>query len=355
MLVRVSLQFGTLALAFQDAVSRDGILMSSTRYWLFGIFLIALAGLACNAIGGTEPAPDKAPTVRLIQSLETVYYRVQGLTTEEIFHSVEAQGPELEGLGEGKFASGLTEDQSSFKWEFLSYDAHCDLDFVEISINLVVTLPEHLEAHRLSAEQAVRWQAFAEEVAVHEQQHVDIHLERMASFKSTLETFPTRFTDCKTLSSRIELAWEVERALDEQQQEAFHQSEEQRTQRLTRPIQNRVDINQEELSRLRRLSDDLSAQTRELRAAIAELEAQSRPLMQEMESIQARYPSLTLPSSIFETFQRLLNEWNTLNGQRNALVEQINLQVELRNQTIDTANELVEETNLLLEEIAWLS
>ena len=295
------------------------------------------------------------PEVRFTTSVETVYYNVQGRTTQEIFNSVEEDGPEFEGLGDGKFASGLTEDQSSFKWEFLEFNTHCELELVEISVNLVVTLPEHAEPEALSAEQSARWQAFAAEVAVHEQRHVDIHLDRMASFKSTIETFSTRFSDCETLGSRVELAWEAERALDEQQQEAFHQSEEQRTQRVTRPIQEQVDINQEALARLKQQLNQLSTETGQRTSTIAELEARAEPFLRGMESIRRQYPSLMLPPDVFESFQRLQDEWNDLNDQRTALVEEINRQVTLRNQTVDAINRLVEETNLLLEDIAWLS
>lgn len=293
--------------------------------------------------------------MHLNTSLETVYYSVQGFTTREIFDSVESDGPELEGLGDGKFASGLTEDQSSFKWEFLEYSSHCNLDIVEISVNLVVTLPEHAAPEGLSPEQAARWQTFAEEVAIHEQRHVDIHLERMASFKSTIETFSRRFSDCDALDSKIELAWEAERALDEQQQEEFHQSEEQRIERITRPTRNQIDLNEEEMLRIQSLLDTGSQEVRRLRSDIAIIEGQARPFMEAMEAIQGQYPLLNLPPVVFEEFQDLLNEWNTLNDQRNVIVDEINQRVQLRNEYVEAINLLAEETNLLLEEIAWLS
>jgi predicted secreted Zn-dependent protease len=329
--------------------------MIATRIWLFSVLALTFAAIACTGFKGTESALDSVPEVRLNTSLDTVYYSVRGLTTEEIFNSVEVDGPELEGLGDGKFASGLTEDISSFKWEFLKYESYCDLEVVEISVSLVITLPEHVDPGALSAEQSARWLAFAEEVAVHEQQHVDIHIDRMKSFKSTIETFSTRFSDCDTLGSRIELAWEVERALDEQQQEEFHLSEEVRTHRVTQPIQERVDRNQAEMARLHQLINDRSTEIQNLRSATAEVGVQSESFMQGMNAIQKEYPSLALPPDVFVTFQNLLGEWNSLNEQRNAFVEEINQQVTLRNQTVDAVNLLVGETNLLLEEIAWLS
>ena len=329
--------------------------MIATRIWLFSALALTLAAIGCTGFRGAESALDSVPEVHLNTSLDTVYYSVRGLTTEEIFNSVEVDGPELEGLGDGKFASGLTVDKSSFKWEFLEYDSYCDLEVVEISVNLVVTLPEHVDPGTLSAEQSSRWLTFAEEVAVHEQHHVDIHIDRMKSFKSTIETFSTRFSDCGTLGSRIELAWEVERALDEQQQEEFHLSEEVRTHRVTQPIQERVDRNQAEMARLEQLLTDMSAEIRNLRSAIAEVGVQSDSFMQGMKAIQKEYPSLTLPPDVFVTFQNMLGEWNSLNELRNDLVKELNQQIDLRNQSVGAVNLLVGETNLLLEEIAWLS
>lgn len=328
---------------------------TSTRPWPLAVLALALAGFACTGAGGSGPSSAGAPEVRLTTSLETVYYKVDGLTTKEIFNSVEADGPELDGLAEGKLASGLTEDESSFQWEFVEYSAYCELEFVEIRVNLVVTLPEHAHPEALSVGQSARWRAFAEEVAAHEQRHVDIHLERMTSFKATLEGFPARFSDCDALASRVELAWDVERDLDEQQQEAFHRSEEQRTQLVTGPFRGQVDVNQGELDRLDRRLDQLSAETQELKSLVVGIEGQAGPLMQGMESIRREYPSLTLPTDVFETFQRLLSEWNRLNDRRNDLIAEINGLVALRNQAVAEINMLVEETNLLLEEIAWLS
>ena len=337
---------------YQRHMRRD---MTPTRTWPLAVLALALAAFACTGAGGTGPFSDGAPKVRLTTSLETVYYNVEGRTTKEIFNSVEANGPELEGLTEGKFASGLTEDESSFKWEFLQYTAYCELESVDIRVNLVMTLPEHADPDALSAGQSARWRTFAEEVAAHEQRHVDIHLERMASFKTTIETFPARFSDCDTLGSVIELAWDVERDFDDQQQEAFHRSEEELTQRVTQPLQEQVDINQGELARLERMRSQQSVETGELKSAVAEIEERAEPFMQGMESIRRSYPGLALPPDVYDRFQRLLSEWNGLNDQRNTLVEEINRLVALHNQTVGEINRLVEETNRLLEDLAWLS
>jgi predicted secreted Zn-dependent protease len=329
--------------------------MSITRTWVIAALTLVLAVVACTTPSGGESASTNAPEVTLNTNLETVYYRVQGLTTREIFESVKAVGPELDDLEDGKFASGLTGDQSSFKWEFLEFSGHCDLDIVEISVNLVVTLPEHAEPEALSAEQAARWGAFARGVAIHEQHHVDIHLNRMASFKSMIETFSRRFSDCDALGARIELAWDAERALDEEQQEEFHRSEEQRTALNTRAMRQRVDMIGAEMSRIQAELDASAQKSRQLRADIAILEAQADPLMHAMEDIQRRHPLLNLPPREFEEFQNLLDEWNILNDQRNVLVNEINEHVTLRNEYLETINRLVEETNLQLEEIAWIS
>ena len=165
--------------------------------------------------------------IRLTTSLDTVYYIVSGETTEEIFDSVKANGPDAEAQVEGRITAGLAESDRSYNFEYLDLGAYCELQSADINMRLVVTLPSHQDTSALSDIQLTRWQGFAEGVAIHEQHHVDIYTERIESFKNRLESLPEQFSNCDLLRSSIATAWELESALDEQEQAAFHQSEEQ--------------------------------------------------------------------------------------------------------------------------------
>jgi predicted secreted Zn-dependent protease len=57
--------------------------------------------------------------IDLTISMDTVYYDVSGVTTEEIFDSIRANGPDYDVGIESKFASGLTHAEPSYQLEFL--------------------------------------------------------------------------------------------------------------------------------------------------------------------------------------------------------------------------------------------
>jgi predicted secreted Zn-dependent protease len=55
-----------------------------------------------------------------------------------------------------------------------------------ITLNLVVTLPQHDQLNELSQDIRTNWQRFAARVAAHEQRHVDIYLNGAKTMSGTL-------------------------------------------------------------------------------------------------------------------------------------------------------------------------
>ena len=293
------------------------------------------------------------PSVRLTHSLNTVYYPITGTTTRDIFDSVEANGPDLGQVLEGRFTSGLTESESSYEIEFLNHGESCELQSVVISLDLVVTLPEHSDPSSLSGLQLRRWQDFAEGVAVHEQTHVDIFIEGTEAFKNGVEHLPERFSDCDALKASVSPIWELESIVTDQKQERFHESEELLSQRLRGPVQQHIDDNELELAELQDELTRVSSEIDELELQIDGIDGSMQPYDARIAAIEDQYPDLVLPSDTFDEYERLQEEWNGLNDLRNGFVTQVNALVERHNRIIEDFNQLTKQTNQLIEELAW--
>ena len=308
---------------------------------------------------GTSPetrtsSQTNPPSVRLILSLDTVYYPVTGTTTQDIFDSVERNGPEVDEVSQGHFASGLTESESSYQIEFLDRGESCELQSAVINLSLVVTLPQHSSTSSLSNLQLGRWQDFAEGVAVHEQNHVDIHIDRIEAFKKRLESLSEKFSDCDSLESSAASAQGVERSLNDREQEAFHESEEQLSQRLREPVQRQINENELRLAELRDELTLVSLEIEEFEVQIDDVERSMQPYDAKISAMRDQYPDLLLPPDAFDEYERLLGGWNRLNDLRNGLITHVKALVEQHNRTVQELNRLTEQTNQIIGELAWL-
>ena len=286
--------------------------------------------------------------------MSTVYYSVTGTTTEEIFDSVESNGPDVAEETEGHFTSGLAESDSSYKIELLDYGESCELQSAVINLDLVVTLPQHSAPSSLSNLQLRRWEEFAEGVAVHEQIHVDIYTEGAEAFKNGVEHLGERFSDCDALEASVSSIWEVETILTDQKQERFHESEEQLSQRLREPARQQIDHNELEMAALQDELTQVSSEIDELKLQIDDIDGSIQPYDARMAAIEDQYPDLVLPSDTFDEFERLHEEWNGLNDFRNGLVTQVNALVEQHNLIVEESDRLTEQTNQLIDELVWL-
>ena len=311
--------------------------------------------VASDTTSKTSTGDGSQVSVRLTQSLDTLYYSVTGTTTRDIFDSIKANGPDRESETPGRFTSGLTESSASYQSQFIDRRASCEITAVEIELGLVVTLPQHSDPSSLGNLQlSSRWRELAEGVRVHEQAHVDIYIEGVEAFQQRVKALPERFSDCDTLKSSLESAWETEDALTDQKQEAFHESEALLSLELRGPVQRKIDDNELTLVRLREELASASTEIEALRGQIASLDGAMQPYDAQIAAIRAEYPDLELPTATFNEYERLLGEWSNLNDQRNALVAELNALVESHNRTVEELNRVAEETNQMVDEIAWL-
>ena len=306
------------------------------------------------ALDETPTPPPNPPGIRLTYSLDTVYYPVTGTTTQEIFDSVKANGPDSELELQGRFTSGLTESDSSYRSEFVDHGDYCELQSAVANLDLVVTLPQHSAPSSLSDLQLGRWQDFADGVAVHEQHHVDIYIERIEAFKESLESFPERFSDCDSLESTIASAWELEKVLTDREQEAFHESEEQLSQRVREPVQQQIDENELKLAEYQDALTQLSLEIEELNSQIDDFEESMQPYDARISAIKDLYPDLVLPQDTFDEYRQLIVEWNRINDLRNGAVTQLNSLVDQHDRAVDELNRLTEQTIQLIDQLNWL-
>ncbi|PZC46636.1 MAG: putative secreted Zn-dependent protease [Chloroflexi bacterium] len=291
--------------------------------------------------------------VNISTSFETVYYTVNGQTTEEIFDSVRTNGPEAE-VADGHFAAGLTENAVSFQYAFQDGPGYCQIESVNISLDLTVTLPRHAAESSLSAIQSGHWRDFEARIAVHEQRHVDIHLQRIAIFKTHVESLPVRAADCNTLENTLTLAWRDEKVINDQAQDAFHQEEALESEAVRTPLLNQISQHLAERDRLQVEIDSVSLELERLRSEITNLGQQTQPLTERIADIQAAYPDLTLPPDVFTEYSALQDSYNAINDQRDFLVDRLNSLVNQHNKNVAEFNRLTALANTLTEDLNWL-
>ena len=283
-----------------------------------------------------------------------MYYTVVGTTTRDIFDSVDSNGPEHDEESDGRFTSGLTEADTSYQFQFLDDGKSCTIDGGVISLDLVITLPQHGVPSSLSNLQLSRWQDFARRVELHEDQHANSRLDRTDSFKSRVEEISRTHPDCDALKDTIATIWNEERLLDDQQQDAFHDREEETSRSLRGAVQQQIDDLDmrrdgitEELSRLSRESD-------QLKVDIERVEESMSPLKSEIDAIQEEYPDLVLPPNVFSKHKALVAEFNELNDERNRMVVRLNTVVDQRNRAVNEFNTLTDQLNQLIDELNWV-
>ena len=284
-----------------------------------------------------------------------MYYAIRGRTTIEIFDSLAANGPSTGSETSERFAAGLTDAERSFKHVVRRRDSDCEIESADINLSMVVTLPRHSNPQALTPDLLGRWRAFEDNVAAHEQRHVDIYISRMETFEHKLASNYSRgFSDCDSLTSRLTADWGLEQDLVEQEQDAFHVAVAERSKSLRGPVQLQIDQAGAELARLQdKLDRGLSTIT-QFRSNIDAQEESAAVLQSQMDAIQSSFPDLVLPPDVFDTYEELLAQWNVHNDLRNQIADELNEAVRSNNQTVEEFNGLVHDISELREELAWL-
>ena len=265
----------------------------------------------------------------------TRYYAIQGLTTRAIFADIEKNA-----LIDSKahLAVGLTSADWNMDWKGLERQRGiCDPRMMTITLDLVVTLPQHKRSNDLPPDLAANWRRFAAGVATHEQRHVDIYLSGARRVKSRMETIMARTASCA----------EIEKAQDQ-----FHADEEAKSQDDRKPLQAQIDLNQNRLTAL-------SAELKTVDQTLDTLRRKSEATQSELKTIQAEMtkvgtsPPSCAQSGLTRRIQGLCQQHVALVATYNALVEQHNSAVTRRNGVVDEHNRVVTTTNTLVEALNW--
>ena len=280
----------------------------------------------------------------------TQYYSVRGTTPGAIFDDIDRNG-----LFDNKArrAIGLTSGELSIDWKGIeTRPAFCSFESMTITLNLVVTLPQHDQLNELSQDIRTNWQRFAARIAAHEQRHVEIYLNGAKTMTTRMEAILTKPSSCSELGSGIRSIWASQQAETERAQDEFHLADEAKIQNDRKPLQVQIDINQTRLtainSEIRSLDqtlDDLKRQRDTTHAGIDTVKA-------EMAKSGASPPKCSQPR-ITSWIQTLCRQYNALVAANITLVDQHNGVVSRRNNLSDEHNKIVAVTNGLIEALNW--
>lgn len=314
---------------------------------LLAVLLVVLTVLwGCAS---RSPAPQRDRVVLKTASV-TRYYAIQGLTTRAIFTEIEKNG-----LIDSKAhrAVGLTSADWNMDWKGLERQRGiCDPRMMTITLDLVVTLPQHKRSNDLPPDLAANWRRFAAGVATHEQRHVDIYLSGAKRVKSRMEAILARTASCAEHEKAIRGLWTGQQAEIEKAQEQFHAEEEAKSQDDRKPLQAQIDLNQNRLAAL-------SAELKTVDQTLDTLRRKSEATQSEVKTIQAEMSKAgTSPPSCAQTgltrrIQGLCQQHIALVATYNSLVEQHNSAVTRRNSVVDEHNRVVTTTNTLVEALNW--
>jgi len=297
--------------------------------------------------------PEPTPTLDLSgervvveTSVSTTYYDVQGTTTEAIFSFIERNGPTD---GQGKRGSGLTSVTWGYEWQGMRSGDSCAIRSMTIRADILVTLPRHADQASLPPTIRSHWQEYAQDVAAHEQRHVDIYREGALKLKTLMESIPA-LDSCATLETEIGRVWSEQQEAINRQQSAFHDEEALRLEAERQPLAARIEQNRASLASLQSRIAALDQRLRALRAEIDDLDKQIDDVDAQIEKVEA---SNQPPADKQAQLVVLIQHRNALVTRHNAAVDDHNAALAERNQLASQHAAILAETNQLVEDYNW--
>ena len=316
-----------------------------TRVLSLPVFvLIVLQGCASGTL---TPQIER---VVLKTSTATRYYPVRGLTTTAIFDDIDKNG-----LFDNAGRPAL--GQASVEWKMDSQGIEvrgglCEQPSMTITLNIVVTLPEHKRLSDLPPDIKANWQRFATRVAAHEQRHVDIYMSGARRMKSRMEAVLSKPGTCSGLEQTIHGLWVSEQADIEKDQDQFHVEDEAKSQSDRKPLQAEIDVNQKRLSAIASELQSLDQTLEVLKRRRDNTQAELNAVKAEMGKSGASPPTCA-QSGLASKLLALCQRYNAFVATYNALVEERNEVVSRRNSLAHEHNRTVATTNTLIEAINW--
>jgi predicted secreted Zn-dependent protease len=330
---------------------------------------VAIAGLftfLLVACGGDDPeSPEDSvppstivsvstpqldsPAIDLDTTQSTTYYSVSGSTTEEIFASIEENGPTDD---VGQQGSGLTSVEWEYKWTGdQAASGECSIRGLSIRATIVVELPQHEDEAGLSETVRANWLAYVQGVAEHEQRHVDIYFQGAREIKAAMEEVGVEPT-CDALEALIDDIWNEEQARINGLQETFHSEENARLAASRDPLEQQIEANRAQLQSLQGQISALDQQINHLRAEIAVFDNEVMSIDAQVKQINEQFPD-ELPPAIRDRLEQLIQQSNDLLLKYNQRVEEHNGAIHARNALSEQYDALLFETNQLVDQYNW--
>ena len=290
-----------------------------------------------------------SPRIELETTLSTTYYEVNGTATEDIFASIEANGPTDNAGSQG---SGLTSVDWEYVWSGdLAPSGACSIRELTISADITIELPQHADEASLSETLSANWQAYAQGVAEHEQRHVDIYLAGAEAIRAALEALGSE-ESCEELEGRIDKIWGDQQALINGLQETFHSEEDARLAAQRTPLEVQIEATRSELDSLRSRIYELDQEIGRLRAEIRVFDNEVASIDAQIKQINDQFPN-DLPDTIRQRLEDLIEQSNDLLFSYNQRVDEHNATIHVRNALSDQYDSLLLETNQIVEEYNW--
>jgi predicted secreted Zn-dependent protease len=311
---------------------------------------IPIVGLLVLAGCATVVPTAQRERVMLKTTSAIRYYPIRGTSTTAIFDEIDKNGLFD---SNGRRAVGLTSAEWNMDWKGVeARPGLCGQDSMTITLNLVVSLPEHKRSTDLPQNIRASWQQFAAGVAVHEQRHVDIYLNGARRMKSRMEAILTKPASCSQLGDAIRALWVGQQADIEKAQNQFHVEEDAKSHDHRKPLQSQIEVNQKRLS-------VLDSDIRGLDQALETLKRRSETTLTELDAVKLQMGKSGASSSacgqsgLTSRLLALCQRHNTLVTTYNSLVEQHNGTVARRNSLADEHDRIAATTNTLIEALNW--
>ena len=301
-----------------------------------------------TVVSVATPGPV-TPSIRLLTTEETTFYPVDGTTPEEVFASIEANGPTDNG---GQRGSGLTSVDWEYKWtRDKAPSGACSIRELTIAADITIELPQHVDEAILSESVRTNFRAYAQGVELHERRHVDIYLEGARDIQAAMEKVGVEDT-CDLLEARIDAIFNDEQARINGLQETFHSEENSRLAASRGPIEAQIEANRAELDWLQSQIYALDQEINHLRSEIAVFDNEVVSIDAQIKQINDQFPN-DLPDAIRERLAQLIEQSNDLLAAYNQKVEQHNTAITSRNALSDQYDAVLTETNNLVDQYNW--
>jgi len=286
--------------------------------------------------------------VRLETSQATSYYDVQGLTTEDIFHFIESNGPTLE---DGTRGSGITSVVWAYDWTGSQDGGGCKIDTMTIRADIAVLLPRHANETALPPALRENWDKYETGVTIHEQRHVDIYLDGADDMKAVMSEIG-RQKDCQVLETEVESVWSDEQSRINGLQQAFHREEDTRLAARRGPLEAQIQANRAKLSSLQSQISMLDRRITSLKSELSSLDVQLDNVEAQIKQITEQFPGV-LPDTVHSRLEALVIERNELLASYNTRVDVHNGALADRSELLAQYEPLLATTNGLVEDFNW--